>query len=94
MTRESLKEIVKSLKLETTEEVLNGLETDYEKIHKAFLDLKKISIEGVKPMYRIDETPTTFLREDKPLKGFTKEEVLHNAPTHDNTFVTMKRVVK
>ena len=94
MTKESLREIVKSLKLEPTEEVLNGLERDFKKIKAAFEELKTIDIENVAPMYRVDETPTLFLREDKPVEGFSKEQVLHNAPTKDETFVTMKRVVK
>ncbi len=94
MTKESLREIVKSLKLQPTEEVLNGLERDHEKIKASFEELKKIDTENVKPMYRVDDTPTVFLREDVPVEGFTKEQVLHNAPTKDETFVTMKRVVK
>ncbi len=94
MTKKLLKEIVKSLKLNPTEEVLNGLERDFKKIKGSFEELKKINVENVKPMYRVDETPILFLREDTPVEGFTKEQVLHNAPTKDETFVTMKRVVK
>ncbi len=94
MTKESLKQIVKSLKLEPTEEVLNGLERDFKKIKASFEELKTIDTKNVAPMYRVDETPTFFLREDKPVEGFSKEQVLHNAPTKDETFVTMKRVVK
>ncbi|CAM9102454.1 Asp-tRNA(Asn)/Glu-tRNA(Gln) amidotransferase subunit GatC [Mycoplasma marinum] len=94
MTKETLKEIVKSLKLKPEEGVLNNLEKDFEEIKSSFEHLKTINIEGVEPMYRIDETPTTFLREDVPSEGFTREQVLHNAPTHDGTYITMKRVVK
>ncbi len=94
MTKDSLREIVKSLKLKPTEEVLNGIEVDFKKIKADFKELKKIDITNVKPMYRVDETKTDFLREDIPVVGFSKEEVLHNAPTKDDTFITMKRVVK
>ncbi len=94
MTKEELKKIVKFLKLDTNEKVLENLESDFEKLEEEMIKLKSIDVEGIEPMYMIDESPITLMREDVPQNGFTKEQVLHNSKNHDSTYVTIEKVVK
>ncbi len=91
---EDLIRIAKTLQLNPTQEVLEGLKRDSRKIHQNLESLKSIDIENVEPMFRVDETPISFLREDIPGETFTNEQVLKNASTTKGPFITIKKVVQ
>ncbi len=91
---EELVKIANTLQLEPTNEVLSGLEKDAVKIEENLKCLKSINVDNVEPMFRVDDTPISFLREDRPGETLTKEQVIKNAKTKTGDFITIKKVVK
>ncbi|EFF41777.1 Asp-tRNA(Asn)/Glu-tRNA(Gln) amidotransferase subunit GatC [Mycoplasmopsis alligatoris] len=97
ISKEKLKEIVKSLMLEPSEEVLNGILSDWKDLLVNIEILNKINTDNVEPMTHINQTPKIdFLREDQVDNSYaiTKQDMLNNAVNKDADFVLTSKVVK
>lgn len=96
ITKEQLKEIVSSLMIEPTEEVLNNIIENWNNIQLELEKLNKLDLENVQPMSHIDESlKIDFLREDIEDSSFaiTKEDILKNAADKDDDYIITSRVV-
>ncbi|VEU76423.1 Asp-tRNA(Asn)/Glu-tRNA(Gln) amidotransferase subunit GatC [Mycoplasmopsis columboralis] len=96
ITKEQLKEIVSSLMIEPTEEVLNNIIENWNNIQLELEKLNKLDLENVQPMSHIDESlKIDFLREDIEDRSFaiTKEDILKNAADKDDDYIITSRVV-
>lgn len=97
MDREKIKIQTKTIKLIPSDEVLNTLEKEAAQLQKDIDLLKTVDISNVRPMVRMDETPTSFLRDDvaeliHPTLG--QEEVLANAPRRETAFIAVRKAAK
>ncbi|MCP4336323.1 MAG: hypothetical protein GY679_00535 [Mycoplasma sp.] len=89
-----LEEIAYTLKLKPSKDVLDSLRHDSEEIIKNLNMLKEIDVTNIEPMFRIDEKPILFLREDIIEKTFTPEQVIKNSDSSKGNFITITKVVK
>ena len=90
MTKDKLIELSKNLKLRPKPEVLDALSHLSDDLLKS-IDLIKNFETDAKPMDRVDETPISFLREDVPKPGLSKEDLLSNAPQVEGDFVAVPK---
>ncbi|QIW62119.1 Asp-tRNA(Asn)/Glu-tRNA(Gln) amidotransferase subunit GatC [Mycoplasmopsis gallinacea] len=96
ISKEKLYEIVNSLMLEPSKEVIEGILEKWETIQNDLEDIKAWDLENVKPMTHINEQlHIDFLREDEPasLPSINKEQILANATEKDDSFVITTKVV-
>lgn len=93
MNKKILLEQIKKIHLNPSEEIISKIVKDAEKFEKAINDLKSIDTKDVKPLYRVDETLTTFLREDKAKNTLEKDSYLSQAPKTKAGYVLIDKVV-
>lgn len=55
--------------------------------------LDEVPTDGVEPLYHVIETGNV-LRDDVPRRTFTQDEALSNAPSHDDEFFLVPRVIE
>ncbi|MBU4690372.1 aspartyl/glutamyl-tRNA amidotransferase subunit C [Mycoplasma sp. ES3157-GEN-MYC] len=92
-----LVEIVSSLMLEPSDEVINQILVEWDTIQKQLSFLNKIDTNGVKPLTHINETPIVdFFREDEVdyTGAITKETALKNAYDSDDDYIITSKVVQ
>ncbi|WP_027120806.1 Asp-tRNA(Asn)/Glu-tRNA(Gln) amidotransferase subunit GatC [Mycoplasmopsis lipofaciens] len=97
ITKDKLKQIVLSLMIEPTDEVLESIMNEWHEIQKELELLNKIDLTGIKPLTHIDETyHVDFLREDEIDDSFSisKTQILENAFNKDEDYLITKKVVK
>lgn len=97
MDREKIKIQTKTIKLIPSDEVLNMLEQEAAKLQKSIDLLKTVNVDEVRPMVRVDETPTSFLREDVANlvhSTLPQEDVLANAPLREGAFIAIRKEAK
>ncbi|UUM19938.1 MULTISPECIES: aspartyl/glutamyl-tRNA amidotransferase subunit C [unclassified Mycoplasma] len=97
ITKEQLKEIVSSLMIEPTEQVLDNIIENWNNIQNELKKFDKINLDNVAPLSHINETPLIdFLREDYVDNSFSisKEDILKNAKDKDQDFIITSKVVK
>lgn len=97
MFREKLKTQTKKLHLTPSEDVLNILEREASDLEKQIELLKTVDVTNVRPMVRVDETPTLFLREDNVEEihsTLSQKDVLENAPLVEGEFIAIRKVAK
>ncbi|QZE12551.1 aspartyl/glutamyl-tRNA amidotransferase subunit C [Mycoplasma sp. Ms02] len=97
ISKDKLKEIAKSLMLEPTQDVLNGLEDDWHKIEEQITWLDKINTDNIAAMTHIDESyQIDFLREDEEDMSWSvsKSQILENAKESDGDYIITGKVVQ
>ncbi|UUD36017.1 aspartyl/glutamyl-tRNA amidotransferase subunit C [Mycoplasmopsis citelli] len=97
ITKEKLKEIVASLMIEPTDEVLNNILDNWNNIQNELKKFNKLDLENVAPLSHINETPLVdFLREDIVDNSFSisKDDILKNAKDKDQNYIITSKVVK
>jgi aspartyl-tRNA(Asn)/glutamyl-tRNA(Gln) amidotransferase subunit C len=57
---------------------------------KLMENLKELNLEDVEPM--VADTPSA-LREDTPMQGFSYEQAFMNAPSEENNFFAIPKVI-
>jgi aspartyl-tRNA(Asn)/glutamyl-tRNA(Gln) amidotransferase subunit C len=57
---------------------------------KLMENLKELNLEGIEPM--VADTPSV-LREDAPVQGFSYEQAFMNAPSEENHFFAIPKVI-
>lgn len=96
ITKENMKIVANDLMIDVDEDVVEGIILDFEEIQKHLELIKSIDVSGVKPMFLIDESNTSYLREDEPIDDniLKKEFILDNASRKNGDYVLVKKVVK
>lgn len=97
INKQTLIEIVKSLMLEPSDDVLEEIIQEWETIQYQLSFLNKINTENVLPLTHINEKPVIdFLREDivDYSNSITKSNILTNASESDQDYIITSKVVK
>jgi len=80
---EEVKHVAHLARLHLTEEEMVSYQTELEKILVLMDQLNELDTEQVEPTTRVIKQ-FNVLREDIPSKGLSQEEVLKNAPSHQD----------
>ena len=83
ITLEEVKHVAHLARLHLTEEEMVSYQTELEKILELMDQLNELDTDKVEPTTRVIEQ-VNVLREDIPTNGLTQEEVLKNAPSHQD----------
>ncbi|WP_426461012.1 Asp-tRNA(Asn)/Glu-tRNA(Gln) amidotransferase subunit GatC [Mycoplasma hafezii] len=97
INQEKLREIVSSLMLEPTDEVVEHILENWHQLQEELKALDKLDLKNVNPLTHLNETPLVdFLREDveNTKWSITKEDILKNAADKDEDYVILTKVVK
>ncbi len=92
--KNNLKETAKKLMLSTNEQVLKKLEKEFNDINLKISKLKSINTDGIKPLTHPNEKPIVLFRDDVIGSTLDKEIIISNAPTSENGYITIEKVVK
>ncbi|MHA3795947.1 Asp-tRNA(Asn)/Glu-tRNA(Gln) amidotransferase subunit GatC [Mycoplasma sp. Z463D] len=97
ISREKLIDIVQSLMLRPSDDVLDKILVSWEQIQTELEGLNKLNLDNLEPMERINEDlHIDLLREDIEDDSYsiTQENILTNAPATIDEFVALTKVVK
>ncbi|WP_308699347.1 MULTISPECIES: glutamyl-tRNA amidotransferase [unclassified Mycoplasma] len=98
INKEKIKEIVSSLMFNPSEEVLNNIIKNWNELENDLKNLDKLNLDNIKPLSHINEEyKIDLLREDEfdnEFKSIDKNQILSNAKTSDQDYVTITKVVK
>lgn len=94
MDKVKLAQVAKTLMFEVNDEVLNQLAIEYDKLNEKINNLKKIDVSNIQPLIYVDETATSFLREDELNEDWSPIDVLKNAPQKKNQYVVLPGFIK
>ncbi|QGZ97301.1 glutamyl-tRNA amidotransferase [Mycoplasma sp. NEAQ87857] len=97
MNKEKLIEIVSSLMLEPTDEVIENILNNWTKLQNELKSLDKLDLANVKPLTHInEELKIDFLREDIEDTSYaiSKQDILKNAKDADDDYIILTKVVK
>src|SRR5919205_3707027 len=83
ISTEQVKHVANLARLAITEEEVEKFTKQLDKIITFAEQLNELDTENVKPTYHVLDMKNV-LREDVPQKGLPREEVLKNAPEHEN----------
>ncbi|MHA0272583.1 Asp-tRNA(Asn)/Glu-tRNA(Gln) amidotransferase subunit GatC [Mycoplasma sp. 48589B] len=97
ISREKLIDIVQSLMLRPSDDVLDKILVSWEQIQTELEGLNNLNLDNLEPMERINEDlHIDLLREDIEDDSYsiTQENILTNAPATIDEFVALTKVVK
>jgi aspartyl-tRNA(Asn)/glutamyl-tRNA(Gln) amidotransferase subunit C len=83
ISKDQVKHVAHLARLAITEEEAEKFTKQLDAIISFAEQLNELDTEGVKPTSHVLDMKNV-LREDKPEKGLSQEEVLKNAPEHEN----------
>ncbi|QKT05362.1 aspartyl/glutamyl-tRNA amidotransferase subunit C [Mycoplasma sp. OR1901] len=98
VNKEKIKEIVNSLMFNPSDEVLDHIIENWHELENELKSFDKLDLDKVKPLSHINEEyKIDLLRDDEfdnEFKSINKSQILSNAATSDDDYVTIKKVVK
>jgi aspartyl-tRNA(Asn)/glutamyl-tRNA(Gln) amidotransferase subunit C len=90
-----LEKLAKLCRIECTEEEKRSLYAQISEVLVYVQQLNAVKTDGVEPCYRVLETLTCALREDRPEEGLLpREKFLGNAPSHTGGMVRVPPIIK
>lgn len=91
----NMKKMAQELLIDADDDVIEALIAEWSQI-KHHLDLIiQIDVEGIEPMAVVDESPTSFMREDIETTDYlNKKDLLDNAARKNEDYIIIKKVVK
>ncbi|WP_416737978.1 Asp-tRNA(Asn)/Glu-tRNA(Gln) amidotransferase subunit GatC [Mycoplasmopsis meleagridis] len=96
INKDKLKNIVSSIMLNPTNEVIENILQEWNILHENLAILDQLDLNNVEPLTHIDENKyIDFLREDKVDTSFSisKKDALKNAKEKDEDFIITVKVV-
>jgi len=93
ISREEVLHIAKLARLSLSEEEITMYTHQLGDILNYVQKLNELNIDDVEPMKHILDM-VNVLREDKDLPSLSREDVLKNAPEHDDEFFKVPRVLR
>ncbi|KKB26671.1 Aspartyl-tRNA(Asn) amidotransferase subunit C [Mycoplasmopsis meleagridis] len=96
INKDKLKNIVSSIMLNPTNEVIENILQEWNILHENLAILDQLDLKNVEPLTHIDENKyIDFLREDKVDTSFSisKKDALKNAKEKDEDFIITVKVV-
>lgn len=92
ITREEVAKVASLSRLNLTDEKLDLFARQFNDILEYMDLLNSAATDGVAPLYSPVEQPTP-MREDEPVKRFTRADILSNAPKTDGAFFIVPKIV-
>ncbi len=93
ISREEVEHIAHLARLTLTEEEITLYSKQLNDILKYIDKLNELDIDQIEPMSHVLDI-INVMREDKHLPSLSREEVMANAPDHDNKHFKVPRVLK
>ena len=94
MNKDNFYIVANNLKLELNKKLEDELKTEYDEQIKRIEAMQKIDTLDIEPMVFIDESETTFMREDISGPVLDVKVIIDNSPTSQGDFISVKKVVK
>lgn len=92
MTIEEMKKIAELSKLEFSDEEMQQLMSEFDKIDAVIQSVLSVDVKGVE--YKIPIKEYCELREDEVAPSYSREEILKNAPKKDSISFILPKVVE
>ena len=90
--KDKFKLLSEKLLFEVDKEVVKEINEKWENLDKQIEKMALYPTENILPMERVDQTPTSFLREDEFINEvFAKDKLLKNAPNKNEDFIIIKK---
>ncbi len=93
ITIQTIDKLANLSQLQFNDEEKLALKSDLEKMIGFINQLEKVDTTGVEPLQHISDA-VNVLREDELKGSITREEALLNAPSKDNQFFKVPKVIK
>ena len=93
VTREEVLKVATLAKLRIPDEEIEEFTKHFNKILEYFNQLNELDTTNVEPMSHVLDLKNVF-REDQVKPSFPREEILKNAPAHDDEFFKVPKVIK
>ena len=90
---EEVRKIAKLAKLEFKNEEIERFTHQMNDIINYMQQLNEINTDNVAPLYHVIE-PGNVTRDDKVEESFPKDEILKNAPSRNDEFIIVPRVIE
>lgn len=88
------KELAQDCMLSFTDLEIDEIVAKEENLKKEFENVLKIDTTNVKPLFYPYDDIHTYLRDDEETTKIDQKVILNNAPSAEDNFVTIKKVVK
>ncbi len=92
ISKDEVYSIARLARLEPAEDKMEQFSEQMDSILEYVRKLDEVDTSAVEPMYSPVEN-ITVLREDRPEKEFSREEILRNAPEEDGQFFLVPRII-
>ncbi|QVK01790.1 Asp-tRNA(Asn)/Glu-tRNA(Gln) amidotransferase subunit GatC [Mycoplasma mycoides] len=92
--KEFWKELAHDFMFELNDEELENLMSVEDKLFDDFKKITSIDTTGVEPTFYTVNQIHSYLRDDEPIQTNCQKEILENAPTKHDDYITIARVVK
>jgi aspartyl-tRNA(Asn)/glutamyl-tRNA(Gln) amidotransferase subunit C len=91
--KKQIEDLANLARLEFSEKEKEQLQQSLNEIVAYMEKLKKLDLENVEPMARVDESPRPF-RKDQVREGLSREQVFKNAPAVKMNHFSVPKTVK
>lgn len=91
ITQETVQHVAKLARLELTPEETERYTQDLGKILKLVEELNEVDLSQVE--LDMDTSTETVFRADKPVREFTREELIKNAPSEEDGFFRVPKIL-
>ncbi|UKS53864.1 glutamyl-tRNA(Gln) amidotransferase subunit C [Mycoplasma feriruminatoris] len=93
-SKEFWKELANDFMFELNETELENLIGVEDKLFDDFKKITSIDTTGVEPTFYTVDQIHSYLREDEPITTDCQKQILENAPSKHDDYITIARVVK
>ena len=90
---ETVKRIAELSRLSFNESEIDAFAQEFSSIVKAIDEINSMDLDGIEPMSHVLDLPNVF-REDVPNESLTVKQALENAPSHNETFFKVPKVME
>ena len=93
VTKDDVKKVAKLAKLAFSEEELDTFTDQFNQILEYFNKLNELDTDNIEPTSHVLDLKNIY-KEDKVQPSFPREAMLKNAPSHDEEYIKVPKVVK
>lgn len=93
ITTDDIKEVARLSGFSLTDEELETYRGQFEELVAYFEQLGTVETHGVEPTYQVTGLENVTREDEATDYGVSKEELLKNAPDHDNEQIKVRRVL-
>ena len=93
ITREKIRQLSELYCFELTDQEVDAVLERFKSVEHDLLILNQVDTEGIEPMIYPFEEVTSYLRSDVVASELTIDQVLQNAPKHEDDYFIVPKVV-